>query len=124
MIDHRIQDIGDRAAGFGFAVIHFLNINGPDACNQCGLFALRRDQTKTLLQFFSCILGLVAADIISVNTLAIRLDTGGQDMDMGMAGIMVLIDQVGLRTEADFFNISHCNLGEFTLCKFLGRIEV
>src|ERR1700730_17745918 len=83
-VDHMTQDICNRSTGFGFAVLHFPDI---DWLNAGALFlfpVLGSDQSELLFNFLSGFFRLVAANVVSVYSFSTSLDICRHYMNMWM----------------------------------------
>src|SRR5580658_8612608 len=119
-----IQYIGDCLLGFGLPVLHFLDIDRLQYIGLFQLLALRFQQLKFLFDFLAGLFGLIAADIVQLDPGAILSDIGGDQMDVRVAGVVVLVDEVGLIAKPDLLHIGIGDFPELFYRYLLGRMKI
>ena len=73
---------------------------------------------------FPCLFRLVAANIIHLDLTAIRPDIGRNDMNVLVAGVLMLVHQVGLLAETDHLHVDICNGLQLLLVELVGVRKV
>jgi len=69
------------------------------------LFLFGGDEVEFGFDALAGFFGLFAADVVELDRAAVAADVGGHDMAVGVAGVVVAVDEIGLLAEAYFFHV-------------------
>src|SRR5690606_37534804 len=117
------QYISDGPFGTGFTVLHRTNINGF-YLEYFPLLVFCPNQVIRCFQLLAGDFRLYFSQVVQTNPASVCAYVGGNQMNVWMRCIVVLIEQIGLSSKAYTLHVLSSNLSQCSFRKSFARVKI